>query len=189
MRKGILALAISIMFSQVAHAQLRVPSGCFVTDDERSLYSTPPACFNEERAAYLPYNMSNGYTAEQIISFYGYQYGFEVNMSTDFFYKWQDAEGRVTANRNNSDTHYAWYVAEFNKNKQMKSLESKLRKACGTKCKKIKTVKSLADQDETRNQRRAMPSHDGLAASLTFDHYMERSSGSGFRKSAGGLDK
>ena len=175
MQKIILAMTTLMMFSQVAQAQLRVPSGCFVTDDERSLYSPSPSCFNEERMGYTPYNMTNGYTSEQIINFYGYQYGFEVNVSSDLFYKWQDAEARVTANFNNSNTHYAWYVSEFNKNKQLKSLESKLRKACGSKCKKIKTVKSLSNQGVSSDQRQAIPSHDGLAGSLTFEDYMGQS--------------
>jgi hypothetical protein len=120
-----------------AHAQTRIPSGCFVTDEERGSYITPPSCYNEARSSVLPYTPGHGYSNEEIYEMYGYQFGFEVIYNWDLFNKWKGAES-------NSETHYKWYVTEFNRNKRLKALEKKLRRACGSKCRKIATVSSLS---------------------------------------------
>ncbi len=60
-----------------------LPQGCFVSDAARIVWNYPP-CFNQGRNSYLAANPLNGFSAEQIYSFYGYQYGFEVVASTAF---------------------------------------------------------------------------------------------------------
>jgi hypothetical protein len=72
---------------------------------------------------------------------YGFQFGFEVITSWDLFLKWKGAES-------DSKTHYKWYVTEFNRNKRLKGLEKKLRRACGRNCKKIATVSSLSEREQ-----------------------------------------
>jgi hypothetical protein len=124
-----------------AHGQTRIPPGCFVTDEERGLYITPPTCYNESRSTVLPYTPDSGYSNEALYQMYGFQFGFEVINGWDLFYKWKGAES-------NSSTHYKWYVTEFNKNKKLKALEKKLRRACGSKCRKIATVSSLSQRGE-----------------------------------------
>jgi hypothetical protein len=175
MRAIILAVIASILITGIADAQLRVPAGCFVTDAERELYSPLPDCFNEQRAVYIPFNMGNGYSAEEIVSFYGWQYGFEVNASYDLFTKWQDAENRATANGDSSNVHYGWYVAEFNKNKQLKKLEARLRKACGSKCKKIKTIKAFSDDGSSSDKKEPLPTASGNPMSMSFEQHLQQS--------------
>ena len=128
------------------HAQTRIPPGCFVTDEERGLYVTPPTCYNEARSTVLPYTPGNGYSNEELYQMYGFQFGFEAINGWDLFYKWKGAES-------NSNTHYKWYVTEFNKNKRLKALEKKLRRACGSKCRKIASVSSLSERGEQRKAR------------------------------------
>jgi hypothetical protein len=97
-----------------------------------------------------------------------------INSSVDLFYKWNDAERRSAANLASSDTHYAWYVAEFNRNKQLKALEGKLRKACGSKCKKIKTVKSFGDVGSTEALREPSKAEIGKSAPMRYSEYVQR---------------
>ena len=130
----------------VAHAQTYLPPGCFVSDAERSLYVTPPTCYNEGRAAIISYSPDNGFSAEEIYELYGFQFGREALNGWDLFYKWKTSES-------NSTTHYNWYSAEFNKNKKLKAVEKKLRKACGSKCRKIATISSLSSDSQTRRSR------------------------------------
>lgn len=172
MLRIVFCLAVVLIAANEAHGQLRVPSGCFVTDEERLLYNSPPECFNQGRASYLPFTTSGGYSEEQILSFYGFQYGFEINFSTDTFNKWQGAEARVVANANSANTHYGWYVSEFNKNKQLRGLESRLRKACGSKCKKVKTVSIQAEESTSTTMREAQPIQPGAVSSLSLDQYL-----------------
>ena len=119
-------IAVTILLAMgSAVAQERVPSGCFVTDEERARYSgsyncsncAAPACYNEGRVAIAPWSPDNGFTNEQILQLYGFQYGDLVLTTHGLFYKWQNAEARTAA---------------------QKSLVTRLRKACGTKCRRIK---------------------------------------------------
>ena len=139
----------------VSGAQTFIPAGCFVTDEVRSLYITPPTCYNEDRFSVVPYSPDNGFTTEQLYTFYGFQMGFLVYNSWDTYYKWQAAE-------TNSTTHYSWYLSEFDKNKRLKALEKKLRKTCGSKCKKIVTVASLSTTDSL-NKPMVSSSSEGLS--------------------------
>lgn len=83
------------------------PSGCFVTDQERLLYSPAPTCFNEERFLIIPHSRySSGLSSEGIYDFYGYQYGAIVLVYEQLF-------NDYTTAKNSSDTHYSWYEAEF----------------------------------------------------------------------------
>lgn len=118
-------------------AQTYIPAGCFVTDEVRGLYIIPPTCYNEERYSVAPYTPDDGFTDQQLFDLYGFQVGLLVYYSWQTYYKWQAAE-------TNSNTHYGWYSAEFDKNKQLKAMEKKLRKACGSKCRKIVTIASLS---------------------------------------------
>jgi hypothetical protein len=162
----LLAVLLNISSWQSANAQSYIPAGCFVTDEERSLYVTPPTCYNQGRFAVLPYNPDLGYSTEDLYNIYGFQFGFEVINSWTLFYKWQTSES-------NSSTHYKWYSAEFDKNKRMKSLEKKLRKACGSKCKKIATIKSLAQDTETAREQ--LPRDIDLPpAGTKFNDYLTR---------------
>ena len=147
--KVVLSQVISVSMVSGASAQSYVPSGCFVTDVERLSYFVPPTCFNEARFAIVPYSQDSGYTSEQILTIYGFQFGSQVNSGYDTFYNWQSAEQRANENQSASNTHYGWYLAEFNRGKKLKALESKLRRACGSKCKKFVTVKTL---NELRNK-------------------------------------
>jgi hypothetical protein len=88
-----------------ADAQLRTPSGCFVTDVERGYFSPMPTCFNEGRLSIVPFSKDDGYSAEDIHLMYGYQYGSLINISNDMFYQWRDAEARAATNLANSNTH------------------------------------------------------------------------------------
>ena len=166
-----LGIAASMFIAEGAYSQLRVPSGCFVTDAERELYVPRPDCFNEQRAGFIPLNMSNGYSAEDILLFYGFQYGFEINYSYDLFNKWQDAENRAAANWNSSNLHYGWYVTEFNRNKQLKGLEARLRKTCGSKCKRIKTIKAFSDEGLSSARKDPLPTNSGNPVSISFEQH------------------
>jgi hypothetical protein len=157
---------------QGVDAQSRVPAGCFVTDAERSLYNPVPRCFNEERAGYTPYSVGDGYSVEDIFAIYGFQFGVTVNISYDLFYKWQDAEARAASSAQSSDVHYGWYVTEFNRAKQLKALESKLRKACGSKCKKIKTVRSASTEGERSSPQQAIVTQGGQPWRGSFEEYV-----------------
>jgi hypothetical protein len=111
---------ISIVFlfnAEIAVAQERVPSGCFVTDEERVKYLTPPPCFNEERQTIINWNPGNGYTTEQLRQFYGFQYGSMVVFAYDLFTQLQQSGAALNSKL---------------------ALERKLRKACGSKCRRIK---------------------------------------------------
>jgi hypothetical protein len=96
------------------------------------------------RNTYLAVTPLDGYSPEQIFSFYGYQHGFQVVATTTFFTNWQNAENASTANKQAADTHYSMYLEQFEKNKKLNSIETKLRKACGSKCKKIKNAQSVS---------------------------------------------
>jgi hypothetical protein len=170
----VLGIAVSMFIAKGAHAQLRVPSGCFVTDAERELYVPRPNCFNEERAPYIPYTMDNGYSAEDINLIYGFQFGFSVNAAHTLFYSWQDAESRAAANKQSADIHYGWYVTEFNKTKQLKALESRLRKTCGSKCRKIKTIKTVDNAGDGSMARQSLPSSPGNPSSSTFAQFLQQ---------------
>jgi hypothetical protein len=157
-----------------AEAQLRTPSGCFVTDLERGYFSPPPSCFNEERMSSVPLGMADGYSAEDVHLMYGFQYGNMINFSYDVYLKWQDAESRAAANLANSDIHYGWYVAEFNRGKQLKALEAKLRKACGSKCKKIKTIKSFSDMGSSETLREPSKAVGQQSAPMSYSEYFQK---------------
>jgi len=174
MKRFFLSLSLAVLVGpSLSLAQARVPSGCFVTDAERDLYLNPPTCFNEARLPILPYSPDNGNTKEQILNYYGFQYGFEINTSYDLFYKWQDAEARVTANKSAADTHYGWYVSEFNRGKKLKALESKLRSACGSKCRRIATIRSLG-QPTPNPQSSGEPTKESRPLGVSFEDYLSR---------------
>jgi hypothetical protein len=151
-----------------------LPQGCFVSDAARIVWNYPP-CFNQGRNSYLAVNPLNGFSAEEIYSFYGYQYGFEVVASTAFFTKWQDAETASAQNKQASDTHYSWYVTQFEKNKKNKSVELKLRKACGSKCKRIKSASSMFASSGDNSLRNALQTTDPSPdRSLSYEEYRNK---------------
>jgi hypothetical protein len=133
-----------------------------------------PNCFNEARASYVPYTVGDGYSPEDIAQIYGFQFGYIVNVSSELFYKWQDAEARAASSAQSSAVHYGWYVAEFNRAKQLKALESKLRRVCGSKCKKIKTVRSLNSEAEGRAPQQAIVTQGGQPVSGSFEEYLRK---------------
>lgn len=149
MWRGVVSVFVVWVMCQGVEAQSRIPAEFFATDAGRSLYSPMPECFNEARASYVPYTVADGYFPEDIAVIYGFQVGYIVNVSSELFYKWQDAEARAVSSAQSSDVHYGWYVTEFNRAKQLKALESKLRRVCGSKCKKIKTARSLSSEVES----------------------------------------
>jgi hypothetical protein len=118
--------------------------------------------------------MADGYSAEDVHLMYGFQYGNMINFSHDVFYKWQDAEARAAANLANSDTHYGWYVTEFNRGKQLKALEARLRKACGSKCKQIKTIKSLSESGSSEVPREPSKVAGKQSAPMSYSDYFQK---------------
>ena len=140
MKQLLFLMAIVTLWSITgAVAQDRVPSGCFVTDEERVRYSgsyscsncAAPACFNEARQVIIPWNPGNGYTQEELRQLYGFQYGSEIVSSYSHFERWQQCDAaynNVNANYNTLGTAYNRQVA----------LVRRLRAACGSKCRRIK---------------------------------------------------
>jgi hypothetical protein len=114
----LVSLATEVCSARQALAQSRVPSGCFVTDAQRELYSgsyncdncDPPECFNEARQAIIPYSPSQFSSEQEFFNFYGFTYGDQILSGYTLFYKWRGSEALV----------------------------QKLRKACGSRCRRIK---------------------------------------------------
>jgi hypothetical protein len=140
MRRVLLLIAIYIFWSSTSVvAQERVPAGCFVTDEERVRYSgsyscsncPPPSCFNEERRVIISWNPGNGFTEEQIRQLYGFQFGsmvlFSFNLVTGLE-QCDTAFNNLNANHSSLGSAYNTQLA----------LVRRLRKACGSKCRRIK---------------------------------------------------
>jgi hypothetical protein len=163
-RSTLLMGTLHLASASFAGAQTYLPPGCFVTDAERSLYVTPPTCYNEARATIISYSPDHGFSAEEIYDLYGFQFGREAINSWDLFYKWKKSES-------NSTKHYSWYSAEFNKNKKLKALERKLRKACGSKCRTIATISSLSSKT-VRPRTRQEGENESIQPGTKFEDYI-----------------
>lgn len=169
-----LVLALSILaFNVEVHADT-LPQGCFVSDAARIVWNYPP-CFNEARNNYFSVTPLGGYSAEQIYSYYGYQYGFEVVASSGFYTNWQNSESSANQNKQAADIHYGWYVEQFEKNKKLNSLEAKLRKACGSKCKNIKKAKSVLSRTSDSSPQPALMTKDASPdRGVSYEEYRAR---------------
>jgi hypothetical protein len=93
-----------------------LPFGCYVTDEERSLYQVRPTCYAIQETSYSFLTPANT-SAQGLVDAYG-------NVAAALIMQGYD-----------TDIARLQCLAAF---KSKTSLERRLRKACGSKCKRVK---------------------------------------------------
>jgi hypothetical protein len=107
-----------------------LPFGCYVTDAERSLYTEPPTCYVVQEATFSWLTPANT-SLQGLVSSYGDVAASFIKLGYDAGIGLQQCDAAY----NNVNANYNALGAAFNR---QVALSARLRRACGSKCRRIK---------------------------------------------------
>lgn len=133
MRSTILVLTIMLATVKTVSAEV-VPYGCYVTDSERTWFADNTGFTVDCYAAsdnFYSWTTPGTATRSQLFNAYGAFAEAVINAAYETGIGWQQCDSAY----NNATGAYNQLAATYN---SKLTLEKKLRRACGSKCKKIK---------------------------------------------------